>query len=98
MCISLSQERCTKEKTLADLEGQLVQALGGAPSAVDELATQSGTKDKYFTHFVSQLQDLANEVHEKHKGATGASAKSEVQRQLAALREKMPADIFNPVL
>lgn len=94
------QEKRTKEKTVADLEAQLARALSGAPSAIDEMGTQSGTKDKYFAHFVGQLQDLANEVREERKraGTSDGHSKNEVRARLQALREKMPDNIFNPAL
>ncbi len=82
------------------MDDQLAWALGGVPSAVDEMGTQSGTKDKYFMHFVAQLQSLANEVRQEHKagGTSDRHSKSAVKERLEAFRAKMPEDIFNPTL
>ncbi|KAJ7825082.1 hypothetical protein B0H13DRAFT_1918803 [Mycena leptocephala] len=43
----------TKEQTIVDLIAQLKRAVDGAPSAVDDMATDTGSKDKYFQHFFS---------------------------------------------
>ncbi|KAF8133137.1 hypothetical protein K438DRAFT_1787695 [Mycena galopus ATCC 62051] len=41
----------SKQDTITDLEKQLERAVNGAPSAVGDLATGTGSKDKYFQHF-----------------------------------------------
>ncbi|KZT68815.1 hypothetical protein DAEQUDRAFT_788403 [Daedalea quercina L-15889] len=57
----------TAANTRCNLEEQLKKALGGAPSGVDKLATTSGTKVKYFLHFVEKIQQMANRVRETMK-------------------------------
>ncbi|KAJ6618149.1 hypothetical protein B0H10DRAFT_2164261 [Mycena sp. CBHHK59/15] len=94
----------TKEQTIADLTAQLERAVDGAPSAVDDMATESGSKDKYFQHFVDKLQTAASKLHEEHKEGgpapsdSGVSKRQQVKNLLAQLRTEMPANIFNPVL
>ncbi|TBU25646.1 hypothetical protein BD311DRAFT_852410, partial [Dichomitus squalens] len=86
----------TKEETIRDLEAQEAKAFEGAPSSVDGLATSTGTKDKYFQHFVDSLQTKLNQWREEHKG--GGERAERMQTFLQDLRAKMPANIFNPVL
>ncbi|KAJ7480506.1 hypothetical protein B0H11DRAFT_2157896 [Mycena galericulata] len=57
----------TKEQTIADLTAQLQRAIDGAPSAVDDMATESGSKDKYFQHFLDKLQAAASKLREEQK-------------------------------
>ncbi|KAF7334908.1 hypothetical protein MVEN_02240500 [Mycena venus] len=94
----------TKEQTIADLTAQLEHAVDGAPSAVDDMATESGSKDKYFQHFVDKLQTAASKLREEHKEGgsapsdSGVSKRQQVKNLLTQLRAEMPANIFNPVL
>ncbi|KAJ7829159.1 hypothetical protein B0H14DRAFT_2366744, partial [Mycena olivaceomarginata] len=94
----------TKEKTIADLTGQLKRALDGAPSAVDDMATESGSKDKYFQHFLDKLKAAASKLRDEQKewgpgpSKAGISKAEEVKSLLRQLRIKMPDNIFNPVL
>lgn len=94
----------SKEQTIADLAAQLKRAIDGAPSAVDDLATESGSKDKYFQHFVDKLQAAASKLREEQKergpgpSESGLSKAEEVKHLLQQLRDEMPANIFNPVL
>jgi hypothetical protein len=80
----------------------LERALNGAPSAVSDLATATGSKDKYFQHFLDQLQTAANKLKEEQKGQDFGnremSKTAEVKAALRRLRDKMPENIFNPVL
>ncbi|KAJ6538247.1 hypothetical protein B0H10DRAFT_1971665 [Mycena sp. CBHHK59/15] len=94
----------TKEDTIADLSAQLRRVLEGAPSAVDDMATESGSKDKYFQHFVDKFQTAASKLREEQKDRgsglpdTGVSKAEEVIAMLHKLRAEMPDNIFNPVL
>ncbi|KAJ6580335.1 hypothetical protein B0H10DRAFT_2179659 [Mycena sp. CBHHK59/15] len=91
----------SKEKTVADLEQQLKRAINGAPSAVDTMATDTGSKDKYFQHFVDKLQTASTKLKEeqKMKPADGTLSKAdEVKAMLHRLRDEMPENVFNPVL
>ncbi|KAH9851930.1 hypothetical protein C2E23DRAFT_780036 [Lenzites betulinus] len=98
----------SKAQTLADLKAQETRAFGGAPSAVDGMATDTGTKDKYFLYFLDKLQRALNEWREDHKntGTNGSSVpgaapstRSELQQSfLRKLRQEMPDNLFNPVL
>ncbi|KAI0353117.1 hypothetical protein OH77DRAFT_1522874 [Trametes cingulata] len=91
----------TKEETVCDLQSQLDRALGGAPSGVDELATQTGTKDKYFTYYVGKLQETVNAVRQQQKNSAappGLTKAEEIRRTLQEVRASMPQDIFNPAL
>ncbi|KAJ7463932.1 hypothetical protein FB451DRAFT_1491960 [Mycena latifolia] len=49
----------TKEQTIADLTAQL--------QPVDDMATESGSKDKYFQHFLDKLQAAASKLREEQK-------------------------------
>ncbi|KAJ6628643.1 hypothetical protein B0H10DRAFT_2266470, partial [Mycena sp. CBHHK59/15] len=86
----------TKEETIADLESQLKRVLNGAPSAVGDMATDTGSKDKYFQHFVDKLQAASNKLKEQQKQSgyttkpAGASKANEVKAMLRKLRDDMP--------
>ncbi|KAI0716145.1 hypothetical protein C8T65DRAFT_572363 [Cerioporus squamosus] len=93
----------TKAGTLADLRQQEDRAFGGAPSAVDGMATNTGTKDKYFGYFVDELQKKLNRFREKRsKKKTAAPGtlpwETRLADKLREIRGNMPANIFNPVL
>ncbi|KAJ7340738.1 hypothetical protein DFH08DRAFT_811931 [Mycena albidolilacea] len=94
----------TKEKTITDLAAQLKRALDGAPSAADDMATESGSKDKYFQHFLDKLQAAASKLRDEQKergpnpSEAGISKAEEVKNLLRQLRIEMPDNIFNPVL
>ncbi|KAF7349031.1 hypothetical protein MVEN_01424500 [Mycena venus] len=94
----------TKEQTVSDLTAQLKRAVDGAPSAVDDMATETGSKDKFFQHFVDKLQVAASKLRDEQKergpgpSDTGVSKAEEVKNLLRQLRADMPDDIFNPVL
>ncbi|KAI0669224.1 hypothetical protein C8Q78DRAFT_1042302 [Trametes maxima] len=57
----------TKAETLKNLAEQEERAFGGAPSATAEMATATGTKDKYFQHFVDKLQVRLNKWRTQQK-------------------------------
>ncbi|KAI9063124.1 hypothetical protein FKP32DRAFT_1652266 [Trametes sanguinea] len=91
----------TKANTLTELTEQLQRALSGAPSAIDEMATQSGCKDKYFAYYVARLQDAVSAVRERQKAApppAGLSKSDEIKQKLQAVRDSMPQNLFNPAL
>ncbi|KAI0629204.1 hypothetical protein C8Q77DRAFT_1161385 [Trametes polyzona] len=98
----------SKEETIGDLEEQEKRVLEGAPSAVDTLATETGSKDKYFQHFVDILQvkltqwrDDEKRTQETRRSTTSKSAASRKDREqafLRDLRENMPTPLHNPVL
>ncbi|EMD30756.1 hypothetical protein CERSUDRAFT_101018 [Gelatoporia subvermispora B] len=92
----------TKEETVANLHSQLRRALNGAPSAVDEMATNSGTKDKFFAHFLDQLQTASSTIKEQQRDVTvmhgGLSRADQVRAHLEQCRAQMPPNLFNPVL
>ncbi|KAI0633449.1 hypothetical protein C8Q77DRAFT_1217845 [Trametes polyzona] len=99
-----------KSETIRDLAEQERRAFEGAPSAVEGLATESGTKDKYLQYFIDALQAKLTQWREDDKrthgeiaGATpwqssGPSCKEREQEFLRTLRAEMPEDIRNPVL
>lgn len=68
------------------------------------MATETGTKDKYFQYFVEDLQNKLNKWRDSHKGdaetsATASSTRAEQQREfLKKIREDFPKNLFNPVL
>lgn len=92
----------SREATIADLEKQLQRAINGAPSAVADMATATGSKDKYFQHFVDKLQAASNKLKEQQKEPDSeprnVSKAEQVKEMLHRLREEMPENIFNPVL
>ncbi|KAJ7233703.1 hypothetical protein C8J57DRAFT_1576265 [Mycena rebaudengoi] len=61
----------SKEQTITDLTAQLERVLSGAPSAVDTMATEMGSKDKYFEHFIQNFQTAANKLKEEQKSRSG---------------------------
>ncbi|KAJ7110945.1 hypothetical protein C8R44DRAFT_742719 [Mycena epipterygia] len=93
--------RRSKTDTIADLEKQLERAINGAPSAVSEMATGTGSKDKHFQHFIDKLQEAANKLREEQKDQDSErtiSKAAEVKAMLHRLRDEMPENLFNPVL
>ncbi|KAF7971893.1 hypothetical protein HWV62_19513 [Athelia sp. TMB] len=90
----------SKAETVRDLQEQLERVLGGAPSAVDGMATETGSKDKYFQHFISTFAAVTAALKEKQKGGTESTSDKaeELRRELRKLREQMPDNLFNPVL
>lgn len=68
------------------------------------MATECGSKDKYFQHFIDKLQTAASKLREEQKdrgsgpSEAGVSKAEEVKNMLRQLRAEMPAEIFNPVL
>ncbi|KAJ7792011.1 hypothetical protein B0H13DRAFT_1747118 [Mycena leptocephala] len=103
MTVSAGTPR-TKEQTIVDLIAQLKRAVDGAPSAVDDMATDTGSKDKYFQHFLDKLQAAATKLRDEQKergpgpSDSGVSKAEEVKNLLHQLRAEMPSNIFNPVL
>lgn len=90
-----------KDRTLADLAAQHERVMGGAPSAVDAMATKSGTKDKYYQHFVDQIQGKLNKWRDENKNipAREGMTKKDMEREmLETLRRTLPDNLFNPVL
>ncbi|KAJ7308592.1 hypothetical protein DFH08DRAFT_944451 [Mycena albidolilacea] len=57
----------SKNQTIANLTAQLKRAIDGAPSTVDDMATESGSKDKYFQHFLDKLQAAASKLRDEQK-------------------------------
>lgn len=100
----------TKETTLEDLHKQEKRAFGGAPSAVETLGRESGTKDKYFQTFVDELQTKANQWREDKKkkvedvagnadrAASASHPHETLVEMMRRIRTEMPDNIFNPVL
>ncbi|KAH9915703.1 hypothetical protein B0H21DRAFT_713573 [Amylocystis lapponica] len=91
----------TKTETLHDLGAQLKCALEGAPSKVDDMARESGTKDKYFQHFLDLIQAEANRIRKANKGVPAADGTTKVDQLKAALkkfRAELPENMFNPTL
>ncbi|KAJ7686893.1 hypothetical protein B0H14DRAFT_2307407, partial [Mycena olivaceomarginata] len=94
----------SKDQTIADLTAQLKRAIDGAPSAVDDMATESGSKDKYFQHFLDKLQAAASKLRDEQKergtgpSEAGVSKAEEVKKLLHRLRSEMPDNLFSPVL
>ncbi len=89
----------TKSQTLQDLHEQEERAFGGAPSSIAEMGTRTGTKDKYFQHFVNELQSKANKLRKDGKplGST-VPWEEHLAKSLREVRDSMPENIFNPVL
>ncbi|CDO70741.1 hypothetical protein BN946_scf184798.g56 [Trametes cinnabarina] len=82
----------TKAEALEALAKQEARAFEGAPSAVDHMATETGTKDKYLQHFLDKLQaKLTHAV----PPPTRAARLAEFMQQV---RNQMPECLVNPVL
>jgi hypothetical protein len=68
------------------------------------MATDTGSKDKYFQHFLDKLQAAATKLRDEQKergpgpSDSGVSKAEEVKNLLHQLRAEMPSNIFNPVL
>ncbi|KAF7341642.1 hypothetical protein MSAN_02061900 [Mycena sanguinolenta] len=94
----------SRDQTIADLNAQLQRAIDGAPSAAEDMATESGSKDKYFQYFLDNFQAAASKLRDEQKergpgpSAAGLSKADEVKNLLHQLRSEMPDNIFNPVL
>ncbi|OSD07171.1 hypothetical protein PYCCODRAFT_1358838 [Trametes coccinea BRFM310] len=102
--LTAGKPRC-KAQTVRDLNAQAERAFSGAPSSVEAMATETGTKDRYFQHFVETLQDKLNKWRASHKttseipAAAASSTRAEQVREfLQSVREDMPENLFNPVL
>ncbi|KAI0739792.1 hypothetical protein C8Q80DRAFT_1357527 [Daedaleopsis nitida] len=93
-------EARTKEATLDTLHTQWKAALRGAPSSVDKLATETGTKDKYLQHFVDILQSkLSMRCEEQMESSTTSAMKTrELEGKIERLRAEWPDNVFNPFL
>ncbi|EIN08604.1 hypothetical protein PUNSTDRAFT_28808, partial [Punctularia strigosozonata HHB-11173 SS5] len=91
----------SKAETIRNLEAQLKRVLDGAPSAVNHLATETGTKDKYLQYFIDQLAEKCRKIKDELKNSArseGSSMDSEVAAALQAIRNSFPDNIFNPAL
>ncbi|KAI0054859.1 hypothetical protein BV25DRAFT_1766987, partial [Artomyces pyxidatus] len=91
----------SKEETRAELHKQLARVLGGAPSAVEGMATATGCKDKYSQHWFEQLKMACSEIKDELRTRPtkeGMTANEEIKAHLSALRATMPKNLFNPVL
>jgi hypothetical protein len=68
------------------------------------MATESGSKDKYFQHFLDKLQAAASKLRDEQKergtgpSEAGISKAEEVKKLLHQLRSEMPDNLFSPVL
>ncbi|KAJ7808632.1 hypothetical protein B0H14DRAFT_3091039 [Mycena olivaceomarginata] len=73
----------TKQQTISNLTAQLKRAIDGAPSAVDDMATDTGSKDKFFQHFLDKLQVAASKLRDEQKergpSGTGVSKAEELE-------------------
>ncbi|KAJ7705289.1 hypothetical protein B0H17DRAFT_1156769 [Mycena rosella] len=69
----------------------------GAPSAVDDMATDSGSKDKYFHHFLEKLQAAASKLRDEQKERDPGPSEAGISKA-EELHAEMPDNIFNPVL
>ncbi|KAJ7252940.1 hypothetical protein C8J57DRAFT_1437380 [Mycena rebaudengoi] len=91
-----------KQQTMSDLTTQLKRAIDGAPSAVNDMVTDTGSKDKNFQQLLDKLQAAASKLRDEQKkrgsSGTGVSNAEEVKNLLHKLRAEMPNNIFNPVL
>ena len=67
---------------------------------MDELASESGVKDKYFQYFLDILQTTSAETRDawKRNPPRNLSRSEEIKNILQAVRETMPDSLFNPVL
>ncbi|KAL1658383.1 hypothetical protein GGF50DRAFT_67362 [Schizophyllum commune] len=90
----------TKADTRAALMQQLQAALNAAPTRVPDMNTATGVKDQYFEHFYQKLSAACSREKKAAQGDADASGStiSRIRATLRALRDTMPADLFNPGL
>ncbi|EIN04249.1 hypothetical protein PUNSTDRAFT_76480, partial [Punctularia strigosozonata HHB-11173 SS5] len=91
----------SKAETIRNLEAQLKRVLEGAPSAVNHMATETGTKDKYLQHFIDQLSEKCRKIKDDLKNSSRGermSTDTEIASALQAMRHSLPANLFNPAL
>ncbi|KAI0739725.1 hypothetical protein C8Q80DRAFT_1112112, partial [Daedaleopsis nitida] len=91
----------TKEQTIRVLEEQQARVMAGAPSAINEMGTKTGVKDKYLQHFVDEIQVKLSKWREETKNVnvpTGLTKKEMEREMLETLRQTLPENMFNPVL
>ncbi|KZT19673.1 hypothetical protein NEOLEDRAFT_1158985 [Neolentinus lepideus HHB14362 ss-1] len=90
----------TKSDTVANLDAQLQRVLDGAPSAVDSMATDTGTKDKHFQYFVDKLGAECAKVKEQQKtaGLPPGQKTRELRQKMREYREQLPKELYNPCL
>ncbi|KAH9910206.1 hypothetical protein B0H21DRAFT_714536 [Amylocystis lapponica] len=65
------------------------------------MARESGTKDKYFQHFLDLIQAEANRIRKANKGVPATDGTTKVDQLKAALknfRAELPENVFNPTL
>lgn len=86
----------SRAETITALNTQLDRAVKGAPSAVAELSTATGIKDKYFLHFVGILQEAVSKFRDERRGTSRRD--EQVQTFLGSLRQTLPDNLFSPVL
>ncbi|KAI4524760.1 hypothetical protein K525DRAFT_149713, partial [Schizophyllum commune Loenen D] len=93
----------TKEATRMELMRQLQAVLDAAPTRISRMITATGVKDQYLDNFLQKLSAACSKEKKLAKeSASGEGAAGDkairVKEALRALRETMPADLFNPGL
>ncbi|KAI5890875.1 uncharacterized protein SCHCODRAFT_02690755 [Schizophyllum commune H4-8] len=90
----------TKAETLDVLGEQLAAVLDGAPTRAGTIQTETGVKDKFFTHFFDLLAEECARVKDSHKDSskTPQEKSAEVIAAIRVLRDSLPEDIFSPCL
>ena len=89
-----------KEDTIANLKSQLTRVLQGSSTAAEKLATATGTKCKYFSHFITQLKEVAQKFRKQsgYDESLNITRTQQLHTKLQEFRASLPDLLFNPVL
>ncbi len=81
------QQLWSKSNMLDELQCQLQTLLNGKQSKVDKMQTESGVKDKVLSSYMEQIQ-----------AGTKGSSNQMVKERMKEYHDKLPEDLFNPLL
>lgn len=90
----------TADLIRAHIEAQLKKACYGFSSHVEQMQTDTGTKDKFAQVWIDKLIEKARQMKKEEKQKPVAARKSEdkIAEELFAWLLEQPGDKFNPLL
>ncbi|RDX40530.1 hypothetical protein OH76DRAFT_1394203 [Lentinus brumalis] len=87
-----------KAETVRALDEQLALILGGAPSNAGPVATETGSKDKYFQHFAERLAAHCAKLKSRSSGDSSGYTREALAEKMKEFRATLPDDLYNPAL